>query len=105
VRIEIRDNGMGIAGSSLESIFEPFHRGNEALAANIPGSGLGLTIVREIVEQARGRITVTSQPGQGSEFVLWFPLFSVAERAKAPLASWDTAGVRELRAPQRLNGS
>jgi|CXWL01.1.fsa_nt_gi signal transduction histidine kinase len=98
VRIEITDNGMGIASSSLESIFEPFHRGNEALAANIPGSGLGLTIVREIVEQARGRITVNSQPGQGSEFALWFPLLSVAERAKAPLVSWNAAGVREFAA-------
>lgn len=98
VRIEIRDNGIGIASTSLESIFEPFHRGNEALVANIPGSGLGLTIVREIVEQARGRITVSSQPGQGSEFALWFPLWTVAERDKAPIVSWNTADGREFAA-------
>lgn len=73
VRVEIRDNGMGIAGSFMDNIFEPFHRGNQVLAANIPGSGLGLTIVREVVDQANGRITVRSDEGRGTEFVLWFP--------------------------------
>ena len=73
VRISVRDDGMGIAKSSLETVFEPFHRGNEALAAGIPGSGLGLAIVREVVEQANGEIRMESEEGRGTTFQIWFP--------------------------------
>jgi len=73
VSLRVKDTGMGIAEESLDNIFDPFRRGNEALAANIPGSGLGLTIVREVVEQARGHIEVRSTVGKGSEFILSFP--------------------------------
>jgi len=74
LRLTVRDTGMGIATESLEEIFEPYHRGNAALAANIPGTGLGLSVVREVAEQAGGRIEVHSREGEGSEFVLLLPL-------------------------------
>jgi len=73
VQLTVRDTGMGIAEESIDDIFEPFQRGNEALASNIGGSGLGLTIVREVVEQARGSITVNSTVGAGSEFCIRLP--------------------------------
>ena len=73
VSISVQDNGMGIAEESVDDLFDPFRRGNLALAANIPGSGLGLAIVLEVVEQANGRIEVRSTVGEGSEFVLTFP--------------------------------
>lgn len=73
IRLSVRDSGMGIAEEHLENVFEPFCRGPLALAAEIPGTGLGLTIVREVVERAGGRITVQSRVGKGTEFVLGFP--------------------------------
>jgi signal transduction histidine kinase len=71
--ISVTDTGMGIAGKNLEEIFEPFCRGPQALAAGIPGTGLGLTIVREIVERAGGRIEVRSKVGEGSRFTVRLP--------------------------------
>jgi len=73
ISISVKDTGMGIAEESVDDLFDPFRRGNLALAANIPGSGLGLAIVLEVVEQANGRIEVRSAVGEGSDFTLIFP--------------------------------
>ncbi len=96
ISVAVKDTGMGIAEDALEDIFDPFRRGNLALAANIPGSGLGLAIVREVVERAKGRVNVRSSPGEGSEFVVWFPRCG-AQRPK-------TSG-REERTTTLTNGS
>ncbi|MGD2109985.1 MAG: HAMP domain-containing sensor histidine kinase [Phycisphaerae bacterium] len=80
VSISVKDTGMGIAEESVDDLFDPFRRGNLALAANIPGSGLGLAIVLEVVEQAHGRIEVKSAVGKGSEFTLFFPKFGGVSR-------------------------
>jgi PAS domain S-box-containing protein len=68
-RISVRDDGPGIDPEELDGIFEPFKRGGEPDA---PGSGLGLTTCRRIVERHGGSIGVVSRPGDGSEF--WFTL-------------------------------
>jgi PAS domain S-box-containing protein len=68
-RISVRDYGTGIAPPDLETIFEPFRRGADPGA---PGSGLGLTTCRRIVERHGGSIGVESRVGEGSEF--WFTL-------------------------------
>ncbi len=73
LQLSVADTGIGIPDEAMDNLFEPFHRGNAALAEGIAGSGLGLTIVREVVQQARGRIDVRSPEGGGAEFVLWFP--------------------------------
>ncbi len=73
VYVSVKDTGMGIAESSPDDLFDPFRRGNAALAAAIPGSGLGLTIVREVLEQCGGGVNVRSSPGRGAEFVLRLP--------------------------------
>ncbi len=73
VRVAVKDSGMGIDQATQETMFEAYRRGNEALGARISGSGLGLAIVREIMEQAKGRIHVDSTPGVGSTFTLWLP--------------------------------
>jgi len=54
-------------------IFEPFKRGAAAAAAQIPGNGLGLYLVRRIVAAHGGEVTVQSAPGQGSVFTLHLP--------------------------------
>jgi signal transduction histidine kinase len=73
VSITVRDSGMGIPPADLPHIFEPFYRAHEVVAAQIHGSGLGLSVVRQIVEAHGGRITVQSQPGKGSAFTLYLP--------------------------------
>jgi len=72
---EIADRGVGIAPEHLSTIFEPFVR-----VPNAPpgGSGLGLTISKRIVDAHGGRISVRSQPGQGSTFTFTLPLASEA---------------------------
>jgi PAS domain S-box-containing protein len=68
-RISVRDHGAGIPAEELDTIFEPFRRGSGSAA---PGTGLGLTTCRRIVERHGGSIGVESWPGDGSEF--WFTL-------------------------------
>ena len=59
---------------ALPHIFERFYRGKRVSQSNIPGTGLGLGIVKEIVDQHRGAIEVESQVGQGSSFRVWLPM-------------------------------
>lgn len=69
----VTDQGMGISESDLSRIFEPFRRVGLSKEA-IPGVGLGLFVVRTLVEAHRGRIEVKSAPGQGSTFCVFLPL-------------------------------
>jgi signal transduction histidine kinase len=57
----------------LPHLFEPFYRGRRARGGQIPGSGLGLSIVKRLVEQQRGAITVRSAPGKGCTFTVCLP--------------------------------
>jgi signal transduction histidine kinase len=66
VEIEVEDRGMGIPASDHERVFEPFAR----LDREKPGAGLGLSIARELAEAQGGRLSLTSEPGRGSTFVL-----------------------------------
>jgi signal transduction histidine kinase len=81
--ISIHDTGMGIAPEDIAHIFEPFYRSREAVAAQIHGSGLGLSLVRHIVEGHGGRVTVASTPGQGSVFTILLPCLSYDGRQPA----------------------
>ena len=74
VDITIEDRGIGIPSADLLHIFDPFYRGAEVRAAQIHGSGLGLSLVKNIVEANGGTITVASTPGQGSAFTLKLPV-------------------------------
>jgi signal transduction histidine kinase len=70
VLLKVSDQGLGIAGDELPHIFEPFYRGSEVIAAQIHGNGLGLSLVKNIIEAHNGHITVTSVPGKGSAFTI-----------------------------------
>ncbi len=70
--LSVRDTGIGIAEADQERIFERFYRGM-AEELGIPGTGLGLTIVKEIVESYGGHISVRSQLGVGSAFTVYLP--------------------------------
>lgn len=79
VLVSVADRGMGIEPDEQARIFEPFYRAPRAVAAQIQGAGLGLSLVRHIVDAHGGRITVRSAPGTGSEFTVHLP--SASEEA------------------------
>jgi signal transduction histidine kinase len=68
VEVRVDDDGRGIEGSDLRRIFDPF------FTRSPDGTGLGLTIVRRIIEQHHGSVVVESEPGQGSTFILRLPV-------------------------------
>ncbi|HEX5109101.1 MAG TPA: HAMP domain-containing sensor histidine kinase [Vicinamibacterales bacterium] len=73
VRISVSDHGSGIPASELPHIFEPFYRGGDALARQIHGNGLGLSLVKRIVAAHGGRVTVETKAGVGSSFSITLP--------------------------------
>jgi two-component system, OmpR family, sensor histidine kinase SenX3 len=74
VQINVEDRGAGIDPADQAEIFEPFCRGRAAVEAQIPGSGLGLSLVRNAAEAHRGSVTLESEPGRGSIFTLHLPV-------------------------------
>jgi signal transduction histidine kinase len=81
VEIVVQDHGPGIAPRDLPHIFEPFYRGEDAVARQIHGSGLGLSLVQRIMREMGGRTAVTSELGRGSRFALYIPIAPEAEAA------------------------
>ena len=73
VRVTVADRGPGIPAAEQARIFEAFYRTPEAVAAQIQGAGLGLSLVKRIVEAHGGRVTVSSAPDAGSEFTVALP--------------------------------
>ena len=72
--IEVEDHGTGISKSDQEKIFDKFYRVHEHEGKKIPGSGIGLTLVREIAQAHNGRVQVQSRLGEGSTFQLMLPI-------------------------------
>jgi CheY-like chemotaxis protein/anti-sigma regulatory factor (Ser/Thr protein kinase) len=77
----VADTGIGIEADSLEKIFEPFVQARSRGQTDRPGTGLGLTICKELSELMGGRIEVESKLGAGSTFRLYLPLQAVTEAA------------------------
>lgn len=73
VAVEVSDHGEGIPEEDLPKLFQPFGRLSKALAAGIPGTGLGLHLSRGLAQTLGGDIEVTSRPGEGSTFTLRLP--------------------------------
>lgn len=73
--VSVRDEGVGIAASEQARIFDKFYRVERPMArASEGGVGLGLALVRNIMDAHGGRVEVSSAPGRGSTFTLWFPI-------------------------------
>lgn len=95
LRFTVVDTGVGIPAEALGRLFQPFSRVDNSTTRSFGGSGLGLSIAKEIVERMGGAIRVDSAPGQGSTF--WFD-------AELPVAEGPSVGVEsaERRAPLPL---
>jgi signal transduction histidine kinase/tetratricopeptide (TPR) repeat protein len=74
VWVIVEDKGPGIPEASLKRIFDKFYRGEHGTAQDVQGSGLGLTIVKHIVESHGGQIGVESEVGKGSRFTIRLPI-------------------------------
>jgi signal transduction histidine kinase len=73
LRLAVADQGMGMEEKELRNIFKKFYRTRTAEASGEAGTGIGLSIVDQIVTHHGGRIEVASQPGKGSCFTLVLP--------------------------------
>ncbi|HSB74904.1 MAG TPA: HAMP domain-containing sensor histidine kinase [Terriglobales bacterium] len=83
VKLEVVDHGIGISRPEQHKIFEKFYRVGDPLVHNTKGSGLGLSLVRHIVEAHGGEVSVESMPGRGSKFVIALPVENVASEVRA----------------------
>jgi signal transduction histidine kinase len=73
VLLRVEDTGLGISAEAQEKIFLPFYQVDASLARQHPGAGMGLAIVRHVVEAHGGQVILRSTPGQGSSFMLVLP--------------------------------
>ena len=67
----VRDHGIGMSAAQLARVSERFYRADTS--GRIAGTGLGMSIVKEIIELLGGRLALTSEPGVGSTVTLWLP--------------------------------
>lgn len=80
VEARVSDHGPGIPHDEQKHIFDPFFRGKRAIQEQIHGTGLGLSLVKGIVEAHGGTIHVVSAPGHGAEFIVRFPAVTVEKQ-------------------------
>jgi signal transduction histidine kinase len=99
VEITIADRGIGIPAADATRVFEPFYRSSEVVAAQIQGAGLGLSLVRRIVEAHAGRVSVQSTHGSGSEFTVHLRAAGEAAAAREPGTDTPLSG---MEAPRSL---
>jgi PAS domain S-box-containing protein len=74
IRVEVEDDGIGISEKEQSRIFERFYRVKDGQTRNISGSGLGLPIVKGILDDMGGSISLHSEHGRGSTFIVWIPV-------------------------------
>ena len=96
VRIEVEDTGIGIDRKDLERLFREFQQLDDGTSKQFPGTGLGLSLTRRIVEAQGGRVGVTSAPGVGSTFFAILPRIAVgsgpaSDRQPAPTTAYHGA--------------
>jgi heavy metal sensor kinase len=71
--LDVQDTGVGIPAEALPHVFERFYRAEPSRSKEFEGAGLGLALVKWVVESHRGHVTVESHPGRGSRFQVWLP--------------------------------
>lgn len=80
--IIVSDTGIGISGDNIDVIFKEFRQVSEGLSRSYEGVGLGLTLVKKLVEALGGRVFVNSEPGKGSSFIIRIPAVHGAKKTQ-----------------------
>lgn len=81
IQVSVRDTGVGIPKDKLNIIFERFRQVDKTLSRNREGSGIGLSLVKSLVELHGGRIEVKSDVGKGSEFIFTLPVRTIEDNS------------------------
>ena len=81
VIVKVKDNGVGIPAAEQEKIWDRLYRGDKSRSQR--GLGLGLSVVKAVVQAHQGKVTVTSEPGHGSEFIIVLPASSEGHVSQA----------------------
>jgi signal transduction histidine kinase len=89
VSITVENRGIGILPGDLPHIFEPFFRGRDVVSAQIHGSGLGLNLVKHIIESHGGRVSVESAPGGKTAFTLHLPATDLKESEASAIGGYE----------------
>jgi len=97
--LRVKDTGRGIPKDKLNVIFERFVQVDKSLARDHEGSGIGLSLVKSLVELHGGTISVESQVGKGSEFIIYIPCKQV-DKSNDEIAATESVGERFI---QKLN--
>lgn len=92
VEVNIKDNGIGIPKGELDRIFERFYQVDSSSTRRFGGSGLGLSIVREIILAHRGKIFVESEEGEGTSFLILMP---IGEPDRSKITEQDVEGAEK----------
>jgi signal transduction histidine kinase len=87
VYISVKDDGIGIQEDKLEVIFQRFRQVDKSFTRNREGSGIGLSLVKALVEMHEGTIVVNSEYGMGSEFIVELPIVTIMEEGQTKLYS------------------
>ncbi len=99
VTIAVKDSGIGIAEKDQQAIFERFNRATDSHGEAIAGAGIGLALVKELIEANHGHIELQSSPGKGSTFIVTLPLATetqLKENANAQLFATQESLTLEL---------
>lgn len=83
IKLTVRDTGIGISKSALPHVFDRFYQAESSSTTKYEGTGIGLALVKELVELHKGSIEVKSEPGWGTEVVILLPLSTVYDVTKA----------------------
>lgn len=103
LELKVRDTGIGIAQEAQARIFEHFAQADGSTSRRFGGTGLGLTICRQLIEMMGGRIDVESQPGQGACFTVTLTL-GMAESPDIPIGDCGDQSTRRQVAPPPPDG-
>jgi len=95
----VQDTGIGLGAADIERIFEPFVQGEGGLTREFGGTGLGLALVRRLLEMQGGAIRVESTPGEGSRFIFTLPVRLIAAGEKYLIPATVDSGLSEAPSP------
>nr|MBA3464980.1 response regulator [Deltaproteobacteria bacterium] len=88
IAIRVKDNGVGIAAEVLPNVFDTFYQSRQSIDRAQGGLGLGLAIVRMLVDLHGGKVAAMSEgPGKGSEFTVWLPALVASTRSRPALGT------------------